>query len=235
MATRAQIRTRARVRADQDVGTYPTDSQYNDLIDDSAREVWYDLIVAGWPIDYSTTSFTFATNPRVLGVGNILGIHGVYFSQGSQFYRLRRINEGKRSSLMDPNNGFGQAEFYDVRLNAVNGPVLYLWPPAFGGTYRVDYVPEFAGFSSDSDTWFGPARSDELIALKAASKALHKEGSNEDRAGLDREYAALWEKVTNTASWFDMRNPAMIRDESAYGERFSFDYPVAGPGTWPAF
>lgn len=229
MATRATIRTAARIRADQDVGTYPTDAQYNILIDMSGQEVWYDLVTAGWPIAFSTTSFTFTTNPRTLGVGNILGVHGVYYMQGAQAYRLRRVNEGKRATLMDPTAGSGYAEFYNVMVSPVNGPVIELLPAVLGGTYRVDYVPEWPGFSGDSDTWYGPARSDELVILRAATKALRKEGSTQDAADLDREYEALFQKVMNYASALHLRDPAQIRDESGLGARYAFDYPVAGP------
>lgn len=58
MPTRAQIRSRARVKADQDNSTFPTDAQYNDIIDEVAKEVWGDLIQAGWPAETENYSVT---------------------------------------------------------------------------------------------------------------------------------------------------------------------------------
>jgi hypothetical protein len=53
-----------------------------------------------------------------------------------------------------------------------------------------------------------------------------------DAQALDGEYGQLLLKVKELASWFDMRNPAEMRDSRPLAEPFSFrdvDY-FAGPG-----
>ena len=58
MATRTEIRTRARIRADQDQSSFPTDAQYDYLIDEAGRDVWMDLIQGGWPVKPSSTTLS---------------------------------------------------------------------------------------------------------------------------------------------------------------------------------
>jgi hypothetical protein len=47
---RKHLRNRARIRADQTDSTFPTDEEYNLLLDEAARETWYDLVQSGWPV-----------------------------------------------------------------------------------------------------------------------------------------------------------------------------------------
>lgn len=230
--TRAQLRTNARVRADQDSTDFPTDAQYNTFLDSAGQAVWRDLLQAGWPVDFATTTLTGNGNATLaIGVGAIMGVHGVYLVQGADFLPLMRVNEGQRASLMSQqavSNGF--PGFYEVRVNPTTGAVIEFLPKSTSGqSYRVDYVAEWPGFSGDSDTWYGPAGSDELLELRAAAYGCRKESRSEDADELDKEYARQMELVQRLASWYDMRNPAQIRDVRGEVRRFQFDYPVGRP------
>lgn len=231
MATRLTIRTAARVRADQDASTFPTDTQYNVFIDEAGKEVWYDLVRSGWPINFTSVDKTATGSQTIaLGVsGTVAFIRGVYRKDGGVYTELRRLNEGQRSTLMSQ-TGQAQASYYEMRIDPTSGPVLELLPVPSSGTYRVEYVLEWAGFSADSDTWYGPARSDEMVAIRAAVKGLRKEGDDQGAAQLEAEYARLFETVTAMASWFDMRNPPTIRDVGSGLQvaRDAFDYDVQG-------
>lgn len=240
LPTRATLRTLARVRADQDASDFPTDAQYNAYLDDAARETMWDLRVAGWPINFSTTTVIgagasfyplSAATPAV--TTQVASIHGVYLKLGTEYYPVHRVNEGQRATLMSTTfQPQGFSGFYDPRIDPVTGPGIEILPPNPSGTYRIDYIAEHPGFASDSDVWYGPSRSDSMIVLLAACYGVRKEGSA--RSGeaeiLMQEYKDLLTKVTSAASWFDMRNSAKIRDVATEGQRFSFDYPVAGPG-----
>ena len=228
MATRATIRTRARIRADQDDSTFPDDTEYNYLIDEAAKEVWFDLVQAGWPVNFSAVDKTATgTNPITLGVsGTIAFIRGVFHNNGGVWEELDRVPEGKRAGLMSTTGA--SAGYYDVRVDPTNGPVLELLPLPSSGTYRVHYILEHPGFTLDSDVWYGPARSDELVVLKAAAKGCRKEGNDQGAAVLDQEFAILMTKVQNMAGWFNMRHSVSIRDvgDSTAGRRDGFDYDV---------
>jgi hypothetical protein len=227
MTTRAQIRTFARTRADQDDATFPSDTEYNLYIDSAAKEVWFDLIQAGWPINFAVANKTATgTNPITLGIsGTVAFIRGVYRVNGGRYEELHRVNEGHRAGLMTT----GDASHYDVRIDPTNGPVLELLPLPSSGTYRVEYILEHPGFDADGTSWYGPARSDDLIVLKAAAWGCRKEGNDQGAAQLDREYVVLLDKVQTMAARFDMKNGHSIRDVAdpiGNARRDSFDYDV---------
>lgn len=235
LPTRATLRVLARTRADQDASDFPTDAQYNMFLDDAAREVWWDLRAAGWPINFSSLSITasgLSFYPFAVS-GQVASIHGVYFVTGNEVYPLHRVNEGKRAVLQSGSTqNTGYAGFYDLRIDPVAGPGVELLPRPASGSYRIDYILSHPGFASDADTWWGPAMSDSLVALKAAYMGVRKEGSarSGEANALLEEYAAMFQKVAARASWFDMRNSQQIRDVSSEQSRGAFDYPVAGDG-----
>lgn len=234
LPTRATLRTNARARADQDSSDFPTDAQYNVYLDDAAREVWWDLRVAGWPVNFSSLTFT-ATGasfyPFALA-GQVASIHGVYYISGQDQYPLHRVNEGNRASLRSTSfTPAGFAGFYDPRIDPSTGPGIELLPAPASGSYKVDYILEHPGFFGDSDAWYGPARSDSLVTIRAAYYAVKKEGPARlgEAQDLLQEYKEMLQKVTESATWFDARNPMQIRDVSSERSRFMFDYPIAGP------
>jgi hypothetical protein len=151
-------------------------------------------------------------------------INGVFRKDGTVFTELRRVDEGKRAALMSTT---GDAQFYNVRIDPTSGPVIEFLPVPSSGTYRVQYITEHPGFSADGDTWYGPARSDELIVLIAAMKGLRKEGQVSDANALQAEYQDLLMHVITTANWVDLRNSATIRDVNPLSPtRDPFDWDV---------
>lgn len=230
MATRADLRTRARIRADQDNSTFPTDTQYDYLIDEAAKEVWYDLARAGWPLRPSVATITPTGSAwTALGVSGAAFIQGVYRIDGPNSYvELPRIQEGDRAALLGDSSGRGAA--YGVNVSSTGFHIEVL-PLSTGYSYLVYYVPEFPGFANDGDTWYGPARSDELIVLKAAMKGCRKEGNDQGARFLEGEYQYLQQCVQDMASWTNMRHSATIRDVgNPLGmSRLPGDYDVYGP------
>lgn len=237
--TRISLRTRARARADQDGADFPSEVQYNVFLDEAAREVLIDLVMSGWPLDYSTTTIVTNAVTRTYAFGDVslvpppIAATMVYTVFGNQFTELRRVNPGHVAALRSTGATGGFSRFYEVRANPTTGPVIEFFPRV-AGTYFVDYINDWPGFASDggNPVWAGPPRSDELIVLRAAAKGCRKEGRKTDAEALEVEYAALLVKVKGLASWYDMRNPAEMRDSRPLSEPFSFrdvDY-FAGPG-----
>jgi hypothetical protein len=216
VATRSTIRERARIRADQDGSTFPTDAQYNLLIDEAVKDVWYDLVRAGWPIGYQSVAVPLAdVNPVTLSgvgvTGPVAFIQGVYWLNGGEYVELRRLPEGDRAGVMSL-SGANTPSYYEVRVDPSGNGLTVAFYPHVPGSYVVHYVPEHQGLVNDSSEWLGPARSDELIVLRAASKGMRKEGNDQGAAQLDKEYTVMLQKVQELASWLDMRNPPTIRD-----------------------
>lgn len=235
-ATRLDIRTRARLRADHDATTkFPTDAQYNLYIDEACKDVFGDLVTSGWPPDFSTTTIAYTGSSAGQSVGggaDVLSIIGVWVDVSGHRMELKRLNEGDRALVTSTNYTGSYPELYDYRVGT-SGPVVYLFPRV-GGTVYVDFIPDHTGLSADGSFWRGPVRSDELIVLATARKAVLKEGEPRHEAAsiLKTEYNELLAKVKSLASWADMRNPAMIRDESGRRSRFNaFDHSALGPGS----
>lgn len=225
MATRAEIRTRARIRADQDRSTFPTDTQYNYLIDEAVKEVWFDLIKAGWPIRPTAATLTTAGGQYLsLGVSGVAFVQTVLRNDGGQYTELRPIQEGDRAALLSAQTGLPTC--YGVAISSA-GYSLELLPITSGVPIVAYYIAEHAGLPSDSDTWLGPARSDELIVLRAAAKGMRKEGNDQGAAQLDQEYMYVQQCVQDMASWANMRNSQLIRDVRPFApSRLPGDYDI---------
>jgi hypothetical protein len=216
--TRAELKNRAKSRADADGSDFPSDTSWNFYLDEAAREVLGDLVLAGWPMDYDTATVitNSATRVYALGATNVLATTMVYTISGGQVSELKRVNPGHVPLLRSTGANGGISRFYEVRSSLTLGPVIELFPPV-GGTYFVDYIQDWPGFVTDggNPVWNGPARSDELITLRAAEKAVRKEGRSSDGDRLTVEYDKLLVKVKDLAGRFDMRNPAQMRDEAS--------------------
>lgn len=234
MATRADLRTRARVRADQDNSTFPTDTQFNYWLDAAGKETWYDLARSGWPLGGEAASATISSSGLCRFDGElsvtdpVAFVTGVYRLVGGTYTELKRLNEGDRAALMSSQGS--EPCYYDLFYHPSEGLVIQLYPMA-GAQVLVQYVSEWPGFSADDSVWRGPARSDELIVLKAAAKACRKEGNDQGAAQLDREYLMLLQSVQELASWTNMRHPATIRDvgNPLGRSRLPGDFDVYGP------
>lgn len=232
-ATRLDIRTKARVRADQDAARFPTDAQYNLFIDEACKDVFADLVMSGWPPDFSTTTIVYngsSTGQAVGGGVDVFSIVGVWVDIGGTRFELKRLNEGDRARLSSGNTGGSYPEYYDYRVGT-SGPVIYFFPRK-AATVSVDFIPDHTGLASDGAIWRGPSRSDELLVLAAARKGVLKEGSAraQDAAQLKGEYDELHDKIRQQAGWADMRNPAMIRDNTGRRGRYNdFDFDAVGP------
>jgi hypothetical protein len=225
VATRADIRTRARIRADQTDSTFVDDTTFNVFIDEGAKEAWYDLVQAGWPVSFSSVEGTASSQFTVLGISGVVAMcRGVYRKDSGGVCELQRIPEGQRAGLMD--QAGNTPAYYQVLIDPSNGPTLELLPAPTGTLYHVDYTLEYPGFANDTTVWYGPARSDELIVLGAAAKANLKEGDRSAAGELLQERAALLEKVIGMASWFDARNPATIRDVNSMPRLNPFDFQI---------
>ena len=236
MTNRADIRLRARILADQ-VGiggpaTKPDDTSYNYWIDEACKEVWGDLVQAGWPVDYTTATITANGNSTyTVGPGTgIFSVQGVFFQLGTDFYEVRRVNQADIAQLRSQTAQSNRAEFYEVRYNSINGVIVELYPRPTGGTYTIYYVNEHPGLINDAALWLGPARSDELVITRVAMKGLLNESMDQDAAVMEGRYTSLLAKVQNQV-WQDGRNSAKIRDVIGRPVVDAFDYPVLGPGS----
>lgn len=225
-ATRLEIRDEARQRADQDGGDFPTEAQYNVAINRGATRAFMDLVSSGLAANHSTTTITTDGTTRVYSFGGsdlVVGCTLVYTSIGGQQLELRRVNPGYIAQLRAQLAKGQYSEFYEVRHDINQGPVIEFFP-AVAGIYYVDYLPGFNGFANDASVWRGPYGSDELIVLYAARFGVLKEGRTQDGEILRKEYNDRLYELKQQASTFDLRNGAQIRESKPFDRRQAFDY-----------
>lgn len=234
MSTRADLRAEARQLADQDDSTFPTDAQYNIALNRGGTKVFLDLLAAGWPCNFSTTTISANGSTLTYAFGGsdlVVGVVLVYTDIGGMRLELKRVNSGDVARLRSQ-QAVGQfSEYYEVRHDVSAGPVVELLPRV-AGTYYVDYIPGFSGFANDSSVWRGPYGSDELVALYAARFGARKEGRVDDAAVLLQDYGTALKDLQRTAGWLDLRNAPRIRESVQHpGLRNPFDYPAVGPNS----
>lgn len=248
MATRSELRTRARARANQDSSTFPTDAQYNTWISESAKSVFGNLLTSGYPVASVVTDITatgaatYVVNTNVpayeVDEGDpVFGVTGVYSDFGGMITELRRVNEGDKATLRSPSaRGQTPVPFYEVKMDPRTGLiVIEFYPRPTSGAYQVEWIPDLLDMTSDGDTFNGPNRSDELVVLLTARKGILKEGPAraQEAAIVKAEYDELLDEVKRLGSWLDMRNAASVRTTGAAGMAAriaSFDYPIGGGG-----
>lgn len=160
----------------------------------------------------------------------MFSVRAVYFVQGQSRTPVPRIDEGQKAGILS-SVGQQQPSAYEVLIDPTAGTVVRVFPAVATGTLEVEYIAEIPKFTGDSDVWYGPVGSDELLTTKAAAKGCRKEGRIQDAQALLGDYALALESIRDCASWVDQRNPAKIRD--AVGPmRDAFDYFAVGPNSF---
>lgn len=222
---RSAIRTKARALADQDDATFPTDTQYNDWLDDGARTVFGELVAAGWPVDYSSASISGAAT---VDIADCCSVQAVYKLEGTRYVEVPRLDPSDKAGALSL-TGQQYPCGYEIRQSVTQGTVVRFFP-AVAGSYVVEYVPEIGAFANDAAQWYGPEDSYRAIALLAAADGTRKEGRLQDSQALRAEYRELMDRIIARASWVDQRNPAKIRDVMQ-SRRDPFAFDALGPGS----
>lgn len=206
MATLLQLRTRARQRADMELGPsqtgvddhFITNTELNAYINASIAEL-YDLILKA-DGDYYLTSTTFTTTATQEYdlPADFYKLKGVEQQESSDRYRLIRkfnFNERNRGGLAYRIRGS------KLRFNRV---------PDVGVTMRIWYAPKATELSADVDTFDGINQFDEYVVVDAAIKMLTKEES--DTSMLYAQKNALMQRINEMADDRDSGEPDSISD-----------------------
>lgn len=229
MATRLQMRDRARAKADQDGSTFPTDTQYNNWLDEGASAVWRRLVGAGWRPDRTLISITAtgaASYTLATDVHTILDVTRV-ISGGRIPMRRVKPEEIQPLALLT-----GPGLYYELTGGALAAQAIEFYPKPTGGTYEVRYIKRFPGFTADGDNWYGPDGSDQLIVLLAAISGANKEDAREKVASLKDEFQMTWTEVLEQANWLDQQSVPTVRDSRPTYPRDDSDYFVTNAWEW---
>lgn len=209
MATLATIRTYARLRADQDNSTFPTDAQYLTLINQAAHHVFRKLVRAGWAANPQSTSIT-ATGATTYNVSTAwASIISVFRLEGGVYIPLTPLKPEEESTFFSMGNGPGQR--YAVSKGLTASLQIAFYPKPSSGTYVVLFEGTFGGFAADADPWNGPPGSEELISLLAATWSSKKENGDLWPI-LQQEYDELYSTMCEEFGWLDQRGTKTVRD-----------------------
>lgn len=203
-ATKAQLRTRVRQRANMEKSKFVTDTEIDQYVTDEYRTLYDAIIATG--IDY------FMSAPATLTIAS-----GETVALPADFYKLIGFDRD-----------VGGGDFIELKpfmFNERNAKA----PSASAavGSYRLWYYPLLTVLASDSTQILAALEPwEEFIVLGAAAKCLAKEES--DNSGLRSEQGGIAQRIAVLAQNRDMGTPDRIQDVTteAYGDHYlrQFDY-----------
>lgn len=208
--TFAQLKERARQRADMEGSGFVTDDEFGVFVQDSAAEL-YDILVASFQ-DY----YLQVTSPISVAGSDEIPVP-------AELYKLRGVDrqEGTRWVSIDP---FSFAERNDRAASAVplsyyttdsgiryrvQGGVVKLTPAdQADGIYRLWFVPLMPQLAADSDVFDDQNRWADYVVVDAAIKALQKEESS--TTALERQKQALLKRIEDMSKARDAGGPEVV-------------------------
>ena len=168
LVTLESLRTQARQRADQEFSSFISDSEANQMINASAREL-YDLLTSVYD-DYYFTTLNFTVGPS-----------SNTFALPADFYKLRGVDEvvtSQQNVTVLPYE-WTERNLYISLINQRN--------------LRLYYIPQMPELVNDTDTFDGINGFEQYIVADVARKMLIKEES--DPSAMMAEKAELKQRI----------------------------------------
>lgn len=205
--TLAQLRIRARSRANMENSDFVSDTELNQFINDSLAEL-DDLLIASFGNDYrvSTTSPTTTvsgTSSYALPSDfyKLLGVDAR--TSGDVWHALRPFNFNERNR---------DAESIDLHATRyrLSGSNIIFTPDPNVFSYRLWYVPVFTPLALDVSTYSDTNGFVEYAVVDAAIKCMEKEES--DTTDLKSDKSALKRRIEEMAQNRDAGQPSSVSD-----------------------
>ena len=226
MATRAQIITRARRKADMESSPFigsGAGSEELDLFNEAYAEVYSLMCMSGLhmletdytiPVDGSTT-YTLPTD--------FFAVLHVLYSSGGEVLPLSRVQPDIETYVRSMTGN--EANYYKIRATSTNGRTIQLYPNPDSGTYTLVYVPSCPSLTSDSDVVVERSNSNALLTALLAQKMLAKQG--EVNSAVENELNRLYDEVRKESEAVEMTQQGRIQDtryRTNQRWRDAFDY-----------
>lgn len=208
--TLANLRTRARDRANMENSTFVSDSIFNSYINYSISEL-RDIITSKVGEDYFATSSSSTLTAGQESVSLPADFYKLLWVEvlvdGTNYAKLSRFEVSEQ-----PAAPYGLVRPYLNLKYRLRADSLWLMPASSTGgeTIRMWYVPLPTALSADGDTLNGYNGWDEFVVLKSARKALVKE--EQDVSQIDNELAVLYQRIESMAPNRDQAQPMRIQD-----------------------
>lgn len=208
--TVAQLRTKARRRADQETTARITDDELNDYLSSAYTELYEYLAKAGLAYFESTQAITSTGVATVALPADHFQTIGVDYQLDTQRWVELANLQGQERNL------FNQAGSRSLAYRLVGGSLVFYPTPPTGQVYRHIYVPAPADLTLDAQTVDGVSGWEELIVINAAIRCLAKDES--DTAPLERERDQLRARIAAVAEDREQSHTHHVQDVESYGD-----------------
>ncbi len=215
MSTLSELRTRARQRADQELGVgqdpenhFIKDSELTSIINASAQEL-YDLLIAATNQDYYLTpSF-----PTVVNNATTMDLPVDFYK--FKELELKQSNDDDTKYRIIRKFNFNERNRGGLRYRVVKDKIQMSTPLSGGDIYRLWYNPKMTVMVSDSDSFDGINGWEEYVIIDAAIKMMNKEES--DPSALMAEKQSITMRVQAMAADRDIGESDSITDRRRSG------------------
>jgi hypothetical protein len=218
--TLAELREKARNRADMKNSKFVSDLELNDYINSSIAEL-HDILVEAYNSDYFVESTTFFLVPGQASYDlpdDFYVLKGVDVRINNQeFLSLRPFNFNERNRFNEL-GVWDLAGITNVRYRLVGDKLRFMPTPSNAAEARLWYVPIAAKLVNDSDTFNALNGYDEYVIVDAAIKMMQKEES--DVTVLLAQKQALEKRIRERANIRDSGSTPSISDIYADGDDF---------------
>lgn len=219
--TLAQLKTRARQRADMENTGFIQDSELVNYINASIAEL-YDLLVSKYGEDYFVASpytITTTTNQDTYALPvdmyKLLGVD-LQLDTSNNWVSLKRFEFAERNIPQ-----IWDIKFVDFIRYRLFGSNLKLSPvPQSLQTLRLWYIPLPTALSNDTDVLNGFNGYEEYVIIDVAIKMLNKEES--DPSALMAEKAAMKLRIEQMAEGRDAGQPSKVQDINSMSSNYYY-------------
>ena len=208
--TLANLRTRAKQRANMENSSFLSDSEWNSVINYSISNL-RDIITSKAGEDYFATAFSTSLTEGQETVNLPSDFYKLLWVEvlvdGTNYAPMRRFEIAEK-----PVTAFNLLAPWSEIQYRLRADTLWLQPASSTGgkTIRVWYVPVATELSADGDTLAGYNGWDEYVVVLTARKALVKEES--DTSQLDQEILMFNQRIESMAPNRDQGRPMRIQD-----------------------
>lgn len=219
--TLAQLKTRARQRADMENSGFIQDSELLSYINASIAEL-YDLLVSKYGEDYFVASpytITTTTNQDTYALPadlyKLLGVD-LQLDTTNNWVSLKRFNFAERNIPQ-----IWDVKFVDfIRYRLFGANIKFSPVPQAAQTLRLWYIPLPTALALDADTLNGFNGYEEYVVIDVAIKMLNKEES--DPSVLMAEKAAMKLRIEQMAEGRDVGQPSTVQDINSMSSNYYY-------------
>lgn len=251
--TLADIRQKAKERADRVNSNFVTDAEWRGYINQAMFEL-YDLLVtvfedyfSATPVQFNTDGSTFIypvpngsntfqnalTNATFTppAMYKLLGVDLALQNAQNAYVSIPKFQFAQRNNFVFPNTASTIYGVFNMRYRMMGNNIEFIPTPTSGQKIRLWYVPRLTELLKDTDTTTqGVSGWIEYVIVRAAKYALDKEES--DTTKLDQELLFLKARIEESAANRDAGSPDRISDSRTLPWGAGFGDRNGGTGGW---